>query len=128
MTTLFVCITCNGHGENPTPEQPRPGLRLLPALRANAETLGGWIAVNASDRVGALDPDHDAAGIDPDHDAAGIDPDHDAAGVVAFACLHDADAAGVSPWRQRRAHVGKRAFARVPPSSRLPPQPETAAR
>ena len=119
MTTLFVCITCNGHGENPTPEQPRPGLRLLPALRANAETLGGWIAVNASDRVGALDPDHDAAGIDPDHDTAG---------VVAFACLHDADAAGVSPWRQRRAHVGKRAFARVPPSSPFPPQPETPAR
>lgn len=107
MTTLFVRTTCKGHGESPTPEQPRPGL-LLPALRANAETLGGEIAGNGSDLVGALDPDHDAAG--------------------AFAWPHDADAAGVPPWRQRRAHLGKHAFARVPPSPRLPPQPETPAR
>jgi predicted metal-binding protein len=130
MTTLFVSITCKGHGESKTPGQSRPGLRLLRALRANAAPWGGGIAV-----VPVACPAHCArastvalSGAGKGSDLGALDPDRDAAGVVAVAALPHADAAGVPPWRQRPTHVRKPARAQIPPPSRLPPQPETAAR
>lgn len=129
MTTLFVSITRKGHGETKTPEQMRPGLRLFQALKANAERLGGEIAVVpvACRAHGARASTVALGGAGKASDLRARDPDRDAADVVAFAALHYADAAGVPPWRQRPAHVRKHALAQILPS-RLPPQPETAAR
>jgi predicted metal-binding protein len=130
MRTLFVCITCKGHSESPTPEQPRPGLRPFAALRANAVTSGGGIVVVA---VACLANCARACTVAVSgsgkwsYVVGALDPDRDAADVIAFARRQDADAAGVPPWRHRLAHVRKNTVARVPPPSRLP-QPETAAR
>jgi predicted metal-binding protein len=127
--TTFVRITCKGHGESPTPEQPRSGLRPSAAPRAN-EALGGEIAVVPvaclahGARVRRLAP----SGAGKWSDLVGaLDQNRDAADVVVFARPHDADAAGAPPCRQRPAHVRNARFARVPPPPRLPPQPETAA-
>ena len=129
MTTLFVCITCK-RGESPTPEQPRPGLRLFEALRANAATSAGEIAVVA---VACLANCARACTVAVSgsgkwsYVVGALDPDRDAADVIAFARLHHADAAGQPPWRQRPEHVRKNTVARVPPLPSLP-QPETAPR
>jgi predicted metal-binding protein len=123
MTTSFVSISCKAHDESPTPEQPRSGSRPFAALRANAETLGGELAV-----VLVARPAHCARACTLALGAAAkpsglgaLAPDRDAA-----------DVAACSVARRRRRPVAvasaTRARPQAPARSRPPPQPETSAR
>jgi predicted metal-binding protein len=132
MTTLFVCITCKARDESPTPERPRPGLRLLAALSRSAAALGGEIAVAPVQCLANCTRARTVAVSGAgkwSYVVGALDADRDAPDIIAFARLHHADAASLPSWRERSEHVRRNTVARVPPlPSSLSPQPETAAR
>jgi predicted metal-binding protein len=113
-TTLFVCVTCRGQGD-PSVE-PRQGARLFEHLQEEVgahmvrpvECLsncqrGCTVAVGAPGKWSYI--------------IGNLEPERHVADVLTFARLHSASADGLTPWRERPAHVRKNTIARIPAMS-----------
>jgi predicted metal-binding protein len=113
MTTLFVCVTCRGSAD--TPQETRPGARLLAALQGRDT---GGLDIVPVECLSNCQRGCTAAVTAPGkwtYVIGNLDPDLHAGDMLDFARLHRAHAEGLPVWRERPVHIRRNTMARVPP-------------
>ncbi|WP_045390518.1 DUF1636 domain-containing protein [Falsirhodobacter sp. alg1] len=107
--TLLVCTTCRGN--DPT-EDPRPGTKLLAALRdAEVRTVG--VECLSACKTGCAIA---LSGPGRWSYVYGHMTPEDAPEIARGAALYAASADGIVPWRERPEILRKRSVARLPPT------------
>ena len=113
--TLHVCTTCR-MGLPVSGDEPRPGARLLAALRAAGAPEG--VRIVPVECLSGCDHGCNIALTGPgrwSYVYRGMDPEAHVADILAGAAAYAATPDGLVPWRERPVIFRKQSLARIPP-------------
>lgn len=113
--TLHVCTTCR-MGAPVAEDEPRPGARLLTALRAAGEPEG--VRIVPVECLSACDHGCNIALSGPgrwSYVYGRMDPDTHVADILAGTSAYAQTEDGLVPWRERPVIFRKQSLARIPP-------------